>query len=393
MKFRVLSSRVGHVEREESGVVVFNAEAQGRRELKVDVTSRMVIEPELSQRLRVFGFVSALLIVLIHSTPNPALGTWQWWVAELVGHDGLCRIAVPYFFLAGGFFLAGHVCEECWWKREVNKRVRTLAIPYFLWIGIGLLVHFGLWFGIQKVGKVCGFPNPFYGPMHIWIVNTFGINPFVNKIGILWFVRDLFALVVLSPFLLFMLKRFKWFFIAIIFVLYGAVAILQIEMDKGWYNFFEYFISLRGLCYFVAGLGLRYVCVAQWIKYIKIIGILSLMMLVGKIILIRYSHLEFVAAIDVFMVPALMAGLFYVLDRIKFPTWITGNAFAVYLIHQNFLLFSIVAISLLNLRPLMDTSIVIWLLRFAFAVFMSIAIACCMRRFLPRVANLLFGGR
>ena len=364
-----------------------------RRELKFDVTSRMAIAPELSQRFRVFGFISALLIVLIHSTPNPALGTWQWWVAELMGHDGLCRIAVPYFFFAGGFFLAGHVCEMGWWRREVNKRMRTLAIPYFLWIGIGLLVHFSLWFGIQKVGKVCGFPNPFYGPMHIWIVNTFGINPFVNKIGILWFVRDLFALVAISPFLLFVLKRFKGFFIVNIFVLYGAITILQIEMDKGWYNFFEYFISMRGLCYFVSGLGLRYVCMSQWIKCGKVIGIMGVMMLIGKIVLMRYSHLKLAAAIDVAMVPTLMAGLFDALKSIRLPMWIVGNAFAVYLIHQNLLLFSIVAITVLGLRNLMDTSIVIWLVRFAFAVFMSIAIAICMRRFFPRVADLLFGGR
>ena len=227
--------------------------------MKFDVTSRMTVSPELSQRLRVFGFVGALLIVLIHSTPNPALGTWQWWVAELLGRDGLCRIAVPYFFLAGGFFLAGHVCEEGWWRREVQKRTRTLVTPYFLWIGIGMVVHFGLWYGIQKAGKVCGFPNPFYGPVEIWLVDTLGINPFANKIGILWFVRDLFALVVISPVLLSMLKRFSWFFVAALFMGYGVVAVLQIGMDKGWYNFFEYFISLRGLCYFTIGLGLRHI--------------------------------------------------------------------------------------------------------------------------------------
>ena len=164
-------------------------------------------------------------------------------------------------------------------------------------------------------------------------------------------------------------------------------------MAKGWYNFFEYFISLRGLCYFITGLGLRYVCMSQWIKCGKVIGIMGVMMLVGKIVLMRYSHLKLAAAIDVAMAPALMAGLFSALRGMKLTTWIAGNAFAVYLIHQNFLLLSIVAITVLDLRNLMGTSIVIWLVRFAFAVFMSIAIASCMRRFFPRAAALLFGGR
>ncbi len=361
--------------------------------MEISQKYQIEISPELSRRLRVFGFVCALLIVLIHSSPNPALGTWQWWLTELLGREGLCRIAVPYFFFAGGFFLAGCVCEMGWWRREVKKRVRTLAVPYFLWIGIGLLFHFSLWLGIQKTGKVCGFPNPFYGPINRWFVDTLGINPFANKIGILWFVRDLFALVILSPFLLFMLKRLKWFFVAIIFVLYGAIAILQIEMDKGWYNFFEYFISLRGLCYFVAGLGLRYVCVSQWIKCVKVIGILSVMMLVGKIILMKYSYFKLAAAIDVTMVPALMAGLFYAMRGVKLPTWIVGNAFPIYLLHQSFLLISIVAISLLGLRNFMDVSVAIWLMRSTFASLMSIAITLCVRTVSPHMAQLLFGGR
>lgn len=352
----------------------------------------MIITPELSRRLGVFGFFCALLIVLIHSTPNPAVGTWQWWLAELLGRDGLCRIAVPYFFLAAGFFLAGHVCEAGWWRREIQKRTRTLVVPYFLWIGIGLVVHFGLWYGIQKAGKVCGFPNPFYGPMNIWFADTVGINPFSNKIGILWFVRDLFALVVISPVLLSMLKRFSWFFVATLFIVYVVVAVWQIEIDKGWRNFFEYFMSLRGLCYFTLGLGLRYVDVLESDKSAKIVC-LGGGMLVAKLVVLRYSSPKVAAAIDVAMVPALMAGAFHMIRGIKLPNVITSNAFAVYLIHQNLLLLSIVVISLMGLRRNMDISVAIWAMRFVFAVSMSIAIAYCLRKFFPRVASLLFGGR
>lgn len=174
--------------------------------MEIDQKSRVAISSELSRRLGVFGFFCALLIVLIHSTPKPAMGMWQWWIAELLGRDGLCRIAVPFFFLSGGFFLAGHVCEDGWWWREVNKRIRTLVIPYFLWIGIRLAIHFGLWLGIQMTKKTCGFPDPFYNPVYVWVLDIFGINPFANKIGILWFVRDFFAFVVISPLLIFILN-------------------------------------------------------------------------------------------------------------------------------------------------------------------------------------------
>ena len=39
--------------------------------MEINQKFRIQIAPELSQRLRVFGFVCALLIVLIHSTPTP----------------------------------------------------------------------------------------------------------------------------------------------------------------------------------------------------------------------------------------------------------------------------------------------------------------------------------
>ena len=372
-----------------------NAKTQRRRGLNFDVTSLMVVSPKLSQRLRVFGFVNALLIVLIHSTPNPAVDTWSWWVAELLGRDGLCRIAVPYFFLAGGFFLAGHVCEEGWWRREVNKRVRSLVVPYFLWVGIGLVIHFGLYLGILKVGKESGFPNPFYHPLSLWFVDNLGINPFTNKIGILWFVRDLFAFVVISPFLVFMLKRFSRLFVGLIFALYGAITILQVGMDKGWYNFFEYFISVRGLCYFTVGLWMRYVGGRYAMKMRKSFAYLFMGGggLIIKIVLFRYSFARIAVAIDVIMVPILMVGLFHVLRNVKLPICIVENVFAVYLTHQTFLLFSIVAVTALGLRNSLDMSIVIWLARFTFAVFMTMAIACCLRRYLPRVASFIFGGR
>ena len=42
---------------------------------------------------------------------------------------GIGQCAVPFFFIASGFFLAGHMCETDWWNRECKKRVRMLLVP------------------------------------------------------------------------------------------------------------------------------------------------------------------------------------------------------------------------------------------------------------------------
>ena len=340
--------------------------------------------------------MNALFIVLIHSAPVPERGTWQWWLVEFLGRDGVCRIAVPYFFLVGGFFLAGHICEKRWWFREVQKRLISLVIPYFLWIIIGLCVNFFFYVGIQLYGMSCGFANPFYRPFHLWLINTLGFNPFQNEIGILWFVRDLFVLVIIAPLLIFLLKRTgRFFLLALIFIVYCFVSVLQVNVDKRVYNLFEYFISVRGLLYFTIGLVLRYIHFQDMSSAFTKLGVLLIgcLMVLIKITFIALGYLRIATILDVIMVPILGSGMFIALEHVTLPSWMIGKAFPIYLLHQTFLLFSIVIITLLGFRDMMNASIVIWLIRFTFAVTLSFWVSIFIRNYMPTVSKLLFGGR
>ena len=354
----------------------------------------MAISAELSRRLQVFGFFNALLIVLIHSMPSPEFGSMKWWLTELLGRYGLCRIAVPYFFVAAGFFVAGHVYEDGWYKREVHKRVSTLVVPYLLWVCIGLVINYMFWVGIQTTGKIYGFQNPFYKPLHVWFINSFGINPFVNEVGPLWFVRDLFGLIVISPFLFLMIRWLKWWSVCMIFLVYGYFAILQLEMNERWYNFFEYFISLRGLCYFTLGLKLRQSNLMVGLnKYGRLFVLVGGGLLVTKITLLRYSLLTVSAVIDVIMVPILMVGMFHSLRVVKFPSFVSGSAFALYLMHTKFLLLSIAIITILGGREIMSSSVALWFVRCGFATVASVVVAVFIKKYMPFVSRLIFGGR
>ena len=94
-------------------------------------------------------------------------------------------MAVPFFFFISGFFLSGHVHEDGWVRRELRKRMKTLVVPYFIWVVIAVLFSFAFWFTVQKSGRECGVPSPFYGPVWLWVTNILGINPFRNSIGAL----------------------------------------------------------------------------------------------------------------------------------------------------------------------------------------------------------------
>ena len=160
---------------------------------------------DLSRRMAGMSFICACMIVAIHSTPNPPLDNCEWWVANLIGADGLCRIAVPWFFLASGFFLAGRVEEDGWYSKAIHKRIRTLLVPFVIWAMIGLAFNWCMWYGIQKAGYTCGVQNPMDDGLLMGLIRVLGFDANRMNIGPIWYLRMLFLLVIISPMSRFMI--------------------------------------------------------------------------------------------------------------------------------------------------------------------------------------------
>ena len=87
-----------------------------------------------SAKMANMAWFNAVLIVALHvmNFAQPADAA-SWWLRSVV-HGGVCSMAVPFFFLASGWFFGRHVDEQGWWLRELKKRVRTIrtqmAEPY-----------------------------------------------------------------------------------------------------------------------------------------------------------------------------------------------------------------------------------------------------------------------
>lgn len=81
-----------------------------------------------------FSFVCAALVVQLHIGLLGAveLSFGGKLIREIVTH-GLCQIAVPFFFVVSGYFLSRHFDEVGWYRRELFKRLRSLAVPYLFW--------------------------------------------------------------------------------------------------------------------------------------------------------------------------------------------------------------------------------------------------------------------
>ena len=350
------------------------------------------ISKETSRRMAVMSFVCACLIVLIHCTPAPDKSTWQWWVANLLGANGLCRIAVPWFFVASGFFLAGRFGESSWYSNAVKKRVRTLLVPFVIWAMIGLLFHWLMWYGIQKAGYVCGVQNPMANGILPGLVGALGFDPSRMNIGPIWYLRMLFALVLVSPLICWATLRFRCAVPVVLLLGYGVY-----DSVVHFTDFWEYVISLRGIAYFSVGVAVRFGMFCGILGVARRMQSLTFMLAAVSLLvnmIARYYGATLLENLsDFLMVPMLMCLVWRSLTSILLPAWCTTNAFAIYVMHGIFLSASIVLVVASGMRSHMDTSLVIAVLRMTFAVASSILLALLLRRISPMVAKTVFGGR
>lgn len=142
-----------------------------------------------SNKFRNMSVLCALFVVIIHCRPEFEHGCLAWYVKEVL-ENGICEMAVPFFFLASGFFIAPKIAAGLY-KAEVAKRIRTLLVPYVFWLLMYLMLAMAL-------SRHLSLPTP----------GQLGFDPFdCPALSPLWYVRSLFCLVLLSPIVVFCLKN------------------------------------------------------------------------------------------------------------------------------------------------------------------------------------------
>ena len=199
----------------------------------------------LSKKIKYISFFAMIGVVFCHAYnyinrflqpttvlaegPNP--GT----MLQFFISNGLVRFGVPIFFAFSGYLF--FVSFEFSWKgylTKVLKRIRTLVLPYFIWTALagGLLYWVYLEGGLYKYSIV-------YERVGIVLLN--GVQEWIlnSPAFQLWYILDLFKLVLISPLIYFLVKKCKVIPVIVFTVLWA----LEIS----------FVINCEGLLFFTLG--------------------------------------------------------------------------------------------------------------------------------------------
>lgn len=174
-------------------------------------------------KLKVVSFISIVLVVFIHSyniyyleiQEESLMLRFNFFIQSLIS-QGISRIAVPIFFAISGYlFFVNYISFKVSYLTKINKRVKSLLLPYITWS----ILSFLLFFLLQNTLRFDFFLNKkqiFHYTFYDFFHSIF-IQPIPYQ---LWFIRDLFLICLLTPLIFKLLNKFKIIIIIFLFIIW-----------------------------------------------------------------------------------------------------------------------------------------------------------------------------
>lgn len=176
-----------------------------------------------SKKLRVISFLSIVLVVCLHGynlEKAPELKNSFVWVIENYISNGLTRIAVPIFFIISGyFFFKNFKTETDYFVSILKKKSKTILVPFLFWSILGVLIYFVL----QSIPPLLPFFTKKLLKDYTFfeLIKTIFVNPIPYQ---LWFMRDLMVFVLVSPIIVYLLKKAPLFVVVVNILLWVLIS-------------------------------------------------------------------------------------------------------------------------------------------------------------------------
>ena len=233
----------------------------------------------LSIKLKILSFVLMIMVVILHAQLEALSNGFLLLFQEIMTEE-VTRIAVPLFFLISGYLFFRNLKKPLrnFFCQKIKKRFRTVFIPFLIFSIIGFL--------FIRISLLC-FPSLFDGACAN--VADFSLvdclhTIFFQPIGTyqLWFLRDLFILILLSPIVYYVLSFFRGVLLIPIFLL--------------WIFGIQYMIAIEAVFFFCLGsyLALYKQKIISIKRNNRILGLAMCIVWMLFCIAIPYFHLNYV---------------------------------------------------------------------------------------------------
>jgi len=345
----------------------------------------MKINKETSQKISEVSLFAAFLIVALHVHAEFARGSAASFF--YVGIRTLASIAVPYFCLISGFFLAAHMGEPGWWGDAVRKRVKSLLVPFFFWNVMAWLFYAVLHYvaALKGVSFGDGFVNGITLPK---VASYLGFNMFDYPMhGHYWYVRMLFMFVLIAP--LFTICRRRKVGAVIIALLLALLVGFNRVLGQGperWLFFWEWTFPIRCLVFIAIGIWLsaNRLTLPRWIGRVALIVGCALLTLKGL-------GINLGPELSLLTTLLLMLGVWENWYVWHWPTIILSCAFPVFTLHWFVTRGTQIVLKVAGQYDNTRSSFPVYIVSLIAAWVVSFFIAYLMRRCMPRLSAVVFG--
>lgn len=303
----------------------------------------------------------------------------------------VARIAVPLFFFISGFLFFYHTEWSAGsYKYKLNRRVKTLLIPYLFWNFLVLILYFiaqslpgisGLFSGVNKLIRdydTIDFFNAFWG------IGEHGM-PIVYPF---WFIRDLMVVVLFTP-------------VVYTFVKYGrkyGVMLLGVMWYFGWwfdiigFGVVSFFFFTAGAYFSINKLNI----ILIFRKLFVLSAILYPLLALADLLTKSYEFNHYIHDMGIIVGIVFLFNLVsYYLEKGKIATsgFLASAAFFVFACHEPWLTL-IRKILFKILKPETDTLMtVLYFLSPALIIIITLSIYALLKRYLPKFTQVITGGR
>ena len=335
-----------------------------------------------------------------------------WVIFSIVGTfiNKFAFIAVPLFFAISGFLFFQKLDTWSWsvWKQKIRSRVRTLLIPFLIFNAICALSLLCI---SLKTGQGWSLAGAYEGrfPIIGWLWNGVSYcQGWKNWLGMdmqlyypldvpLWFVRDLMVMVAISPIIYWLIRKGGVLYLGIVGIAY-CLGIFCCA--PGFSTNALFFFSLGA---FAAIKGIDPI---EWSrKNIKwILPVFICLWITASMIVQLGDAQPFENLMFIFGIPVCFWAGAKIIERKSGTSkcdygFLTGACFFVYCIHMvNFGNWNLLSWSnqigthIFNLNlPIVAT--IAYIAEIALIMAVGILVYWLLKRFLPRLASIITGGR